>query len=86
MKVETLYKQRFNKNELHRKNAIWKILCKNFFQKYISKNSSVLDIGAGYCEFINNIQCCISEKSISKTYEIIEKINEFNELNSNSIL
>jgi len=57
MKVETLYKQRFNRNELHRKNAIWKILCKNFFQKYISKDSSVLDIGAGYCEFINNIQC-----------------------------
>jgi len=57
MKVEKLYKQRFNESELQRKNAIWKILCKYFFQKYISKNSSVLDISAGYCEFINNIQC-----------------------------
>ena len=35
---------------------MYKILCKNFFQKYTSKESVLLEIGAGYCEFINNIQ------------------------------
>ena len=52
-----LYKRRFDKSELIQKNIIWKILCKDFFQRYISKDSSVLDIGAGYCEFINHIDC-----------------------------
>ncbi|MBA7629407.1 hypothetical protein ES703_36906 [subsurface metagenome] len=33
------------------------MLCDLFFQKYIKKDSTVLDIGAGYCEFINNIKC-----------------------------
>jgi len=30
-------------------------LCNDFFQKYIDPNSCVLEIAAGYCEFINNI-------------------------------
>jgi len=37
-------------------DRIWQKLCKNFFQKYVNKNSRVLEIAAGYCEFINNIQ------------------------------
>jgi len=36
---------------------MWKILCKDFFQQYISEKDIVLEIGAGYCEFINNIRC-----------------------------
>lgn len=35
---------------------MWQVLCSDFFQKYISENSVVLDIAAGYCEFINNIK------------------------------
>ena len=27
-----------------------------FFQKYIPEEETVLEIGAGYCEFINNIK------------------------------
>lgn len=52
-----LYKRRFDESELIQKNIIWKILCEDFFQRYIPKDSSVLDIGAGYCEFINHIDC-----------------------------
>ena len=54
---EELYRHRFDEKELRQKIAIWKILCSYFFQRYISKGHSVLDIGAGYCEFINNIRC-----------------------------
>jgi ubiquinone/menaquinone biosynthesis C-methylase UbiE len=55
--LEELYRRRFEEEKLPQKNAIWKVLCNDFFQKYIRNNSTVLDIGAGYCEFINNIQC-----------------------------
>lgn len=55
----TLYRQRFEEGELRKKHDIWRILCHFFFQKYIPKDSIVLDIGAGYCEFINHIQCSV---------------------------
>jgi len=55
-KLKELYEKRFE-GELRQKNNIWKILCSSFFQKYIDLNDIVLDIGAGYCEFINNINC-----------------------------
>lgn len=52
-----LYRTRFTDNAQKRKNDIWKVLCKEFFQKYVKNSDRVLDIGAGYCEFINNIVC-----------------------------
>lgn len=54
MDVQQLYKTRFE--DLYQKNRIWQVLCRYFFQKFISKESVVVDIAAGYCEFINNIQ------------------------------
>ena len=33
------------------------ILCNNFFSQYVNSNDIVLDLAAGYCDFINNIQC-----------------------------
>lgn len=54
--LRELYEKRFE-GELRRKNNIWKILCSSFFQEHIGLNDTVLDIGAGYCEFINNIKC-----------------------------
>ncbi len=55
--IKKLYENRFNEKEIKQKNIIWKALCDLFFQKYIKNDSTVLDIGAGYCEFINNIKC-----------------------------
>ncbi len=54
---EELYRTRFKKEKPPQKNAIWKVLCNDYLQKYTRKDSAVPDIGAGYCEFINNIQC-----------------------------
>lgn len=53
--IKELYINRFPKNERGERNRIWKTLCQAFFQKYINPKNSVLDLGAGYCEFINNI-------------------------------
>ena len=54
--LEQLYQQRFPEQELAQKHAIWKVLCSDFFQRYVQPTDTVVDIGAGYCEFINNIR------------------------------
>lgn len=54
--VLSIYADRFDKDAAKRE-VMWEILCKNYFQKFISKNDTVLDLAAGYCEFINNIDC-----------------------------
>lgn len=55
-RLSKLYRERFRDDELARKSRLWQVLCVKFFQKYIPRDSVVLDIGAGYCEFINNIR------------------------------
>jgi len=52
-----LYALRFRLDEKRRKDRVWRVLCHYFFQRYISDADTVLDIGAGYCEFINHIVC-----------------------------
>lgn len=51
----SLYRHRFPEQELAHKHAIWQVLCRQFFSRYIKPTDTVVDIGAGYCEFINNI-------------------------------
>jgi SAM-dependent methyltransferase len=53
--VEAIYSQRFAGNETERQR-VWQVLTKYYFQRWIKPTDSVLDLGAGYCEFINNIQ------------------------------
>ena len=48
---------RFSEKERHKRNRVWQVLCKDFFQQFVDKDQSVLDMGAGCCEFINNIVC-----------------------------
>lgn len=50
-----IYNKRFN--EITKRDELWSILCKNFFQKFIKQTDTVLDIASGYGEFINNIVC-----------------------------
>jgi ubiquinone/menaquinone biosynthesis C-methylase UbiE len=37
-----------------KRKIVWKEIVK-FLQKFVSTNGTVLDLGAGYCDFINNI-------------------------------
>ena len=53
--LDKLYQQRFPDAGLKHKDAIWKVLCADFFQRYVRPTDTVVDIGAGFCEFINNI-------------------------------
>lgn len=55
-KLGKLYRERFDAGEMSKRNKLWRVLCTDFFQRFIPEDSTVLDIGAGYCEFINNIR------------------------------
>ena len=52
-----LYDQRFDPVERAAKARIWEVLCRDFFQRYVAPTDAVLDLGAGFCEFINHIHC-----------------------------
>ena len=41
------------------RNSVWEILVKDYFQKLIGDEKSILDLGCGWGEFINNIQAPI---------------------------
>jgi len=51
------YVNRFSSTERAGKLRIWRELCKYYIQQYVGKKETVIDLGAGYCEFINNISC-----------------------------
>ena len=53
--VQDLYRVRFDPAERIAKNALWKIICAHL-QPWFPAGGAVLDLGAGYCEFINNIK------------------------------
>jgi SAM-dependent methyltransferase len=57
MELDKLYRHRFDAKELSKKLAIWRVLCEDFFSRYVEPGDVVVDVGAGYCEFINNIKC-----------------------------
>lgn len=54
--VLSIYADRFDKDE-QKRQVMWKILVNDYFQKFISEDDTVLDLAAGYCEFINNVKC-----------------------------
>ncbi|MEG4043181.1 methyltransferase domain-containing protein [Microcoleus sp. Pol17_C1] len=53
--LKKLYANRFDSRQLQAKVALWKVLIDEFLQEYVPPESTVLDIGGGYCEFINQI-------------------------------
>jgi SAM-dependent methyltransferase len=52
--LEKIYSVRFSGLEAYRNN-VWTVLVNQFFSRWISTEDSVLDLGCGYCEFINNV-------------------------------
>lgn len=52
-----LYRARFAPADLGAKDRVWAILCREFFSAFVKSGDRVLDLAAGYCEFINHIQC-----------------------------
>jgi SAM-dependent methyltransferase len=70
--LKKLYTNRFDSRQMQAKVVLWKLLIDDFLQKYVPSQSSVLDIGGGYCEFINQIRaekkCLIDLNPDSKLF------------------
>jgi SAM-dependent methyltransferase len=54
--LEHIYAIRFGKRQADR-NLMWKTLVDAYFQRFIGPEDTVLELAAGYCEFINTIRC-----------------------------
>jgi SAM-dependent methyltransferase len=54
--LDRLYAARFHDEERESKAQLWRIICDAFFSEYVPQNGCVVDLGAGYCDFINNVQ------------------------------
>jgi SAM-dependent methyltransferase len=52
--VSKIYHRRFARTMEYR-NRVWKVLTRVFFSRWVIPESTVLDLGCGYGEFINNI-------------------------------
>jgi SAM-dependent methyltransferase len=54
--LDQIYSRRFDAHIAYR-TEVWRILTSKFFSRYIDPGFTVLDLGCGYGEFINNIRC-----------------------------
>lgn len=52
--LQRIYQHRFSGTSAYR-NRVWQVLTASFFDRWISAEAALLDLGCGYGEFINNI-------------------------------
>jgi SAM-dependent methyltransferase len=52
--LSKIYHRRFIRTAAYR-NRVWEVLTRDFFSRWVPPDSTVLDLGCGYGEFINNI-------------------------------
>jgi len=50
------YEHRFTRTISYRRD-VWRILCRDYFSRFVPKDGVVLDLGSGYGWFINSINC-----------------------------
>lgn len=86
---DKLYLNRFSEAERKSRKTIWKILCRDFFQKFISESDTVVDMGAGFCEFINFIKAgrkiAVDELTVAQFADSgVEVFSEIEELQDNT--
>lgn len=54
--LEAIYATRFGPRSADRQ-VLWETLVGSYFQRFVQPTDTVLDLAAGYCEFINAIAC-----------------------------
>jgi SAM-dependent methyltransferase len=52
--LERTYERRFHNQTAYR-NRVWQVLTEDYFQRIVGPAATVLDLGCGYGQFINNI-------------------------------
>ncbi len=51
---QAVYRRRFAGIE-QRRAEVWRTLTRHYFHRWVNPTDTVIDLGAGYCEFINSI-------------------------------
>ena len=51
-----VYTKRWEGPELESVSKVWQVLTRAFFQKIIGEDAKVLDIGCGFCHFLNHLK------------------------------
>ena len=54
--LSDIYAVRFGARS-HDRTVLWETLTRSYFQRFIGPGDTVLDLAAGYCEFINAVEC-----------------------------
>ncbi len=54
--LQRIYGARFSDN-LEYRRKVWSVLVGDWFSKFVKPDAAVLDLGCGYGEFINTVQC-----------------------------
>jgi SAM-dependent methyltransferase len=52
-----LYQGRFDAAQRAAKQRVWAVLVRDFFQRFVARDATVLDIGCGFGEFLNHVEC-----------------------------
>ncbi|MBI2245329.1 MAG: methyltransferase domain-containing protein [Nocardioides sp.] len=53
--LPAIYRNRFDERELAGKRILWEVLVRDVFQRYVPPEGTVVDLGAGRCEFVNAV-------------------------------
>ena len=56
MAAPALYDTRFSVEDRRTKDVHWQVLCQDFVQRWVPEDGVLLDLGAGFCEFVNHIR------------------------------
>lgn len=54
--LEAIYSARFG-GKAESRTLLWRTLVESYFQQFVGSDDTVLDLAAGYCEFINTVRC-----------------------------
>src|SRR5258708_4032985 len=53
--LQRLYEKRFAGKSEYR-DTVWRVLVEEYFARWLPAGATVLDLGCGHCEFINNVR------------------------------
>ena len=53
--LPAIYRGRFDPRDLQNKRTLWEVLVRDAFQTYVPPGATVVDLGAGNCEFVNAV-------------------------------
>ena len=54
--LAAMYRNRFDHGDLEAKRTLWGVLVRERFQRYVPSEGTVVDLGAGSCEFVNVVR------------------------------